>query len=729
MGMSLTFALQALLVRHETYMAEAEEERSRMAANINKLETENKQLETANRQVIEENRALLSQLEDLNNTVTESSSEIHSLTATLDATRHELQRITILAGRAAHLEQQLSALEIEQEQLHQELASTKDVERSAVRRWKQAERTINNLQQQMDKIDREAREERERHAEVLERVERQRAVETELGTELGSAVGRSKGAAAASAVRNDKKGGSVVSHFVTDILQDNANLQLGIVELREMLLTSNEEVESLREHMILHQPVVSDNEDGSQKPNLRNELGLERAENGGPELHVHHHYYPTKKPEPPLKDRLPLYRRPKKKRNVVAQNMITSRHGSRTPRTPTSYSRSYTPTSAATTILSQTSVTVPSSTRLTPVNHWSRQSDQTMSSFAPSSVPSSPQSAFRDTIFDRSDIIMDSSRPTSPESNFMESPMLLARHRKRLDDTFLRSLSTPAFFQLKARGSWKMPGKSTPTLQDFNHEITTGPGPSHGRIPEESDPTNCPDNASLPDLSSEPSTDEPYSPLLIQPPHKLHRSTSHESLLSISGMDIHTHTNTLRSQPSHLHLLTHHPFPQHPSLGLPSPTSTTLSSSKPVLSATTTTAVAYPRRGYDSRDYNRSLLSNIASTNTTPNGHTELGEKQTLGKRVGGWVFGKWNVAPSSTSASMVQGERHSSAKEALAAVEERAVGGRQGSVDGGLRALSVGEEKGKGKVRVAVGSGVRVRNVDRGLLRESLGEGELELG
>jgi len=722
--MSLTFALQALLVRHETYMVEAEEERSRMAADINKLERENKHLETANAQVIGENRCLLNQLEDLNNTVTESSSEVQSLTMTLDATRHELQKITILAGRAAHLEQQLAALEIEQEQLHQELATTKDDECSAVRRWKQAERTIHNLQQQMDKIDREAREERERHAEVLERVERQRVIETELG----SAAGRLKGTAVASTVGNVKKGSSVVSHFVRDILQDNANLQLGIVELRDMLLTSNEEVESLRECMILHQPVVSDNEDGSQKPNLRKELGLERTEIGGPELHVHHHYYPTEKPDPPVKDRLPLYRRPRKKRYVVTPNMITSRPGSRTPRTPTSYSESYTPTSAAATIISQTSVTVPSCTRPTSVNHWSRQSERTMSSFAPSSVPSSPQSAFRDTIFDRSDIAMDSSRPTSPESNFPESPVLFVRNRKRLNDTSLRSLSTPAAFQLKARGSWTIQGKSTATLQHSNHETPIGPGSRYGRILEKNERSNFPDNA------SEPSTDEPYSLLGTHNPHNLHRSTSHESLFSISGMDIHTPTLTLRSTPPNLHSR-----PSHPTPTFPTPTPTTLSSSKPVLGATTTTiAIAHPRRGYDSRHYNRSLLSNLA--NTTPNGHTEPAGKQTLGKKVGEWVFGKWGVAPvaapSMATASRPgqglghgqgPGEGRSSAKAALAAVEERAAGGggagggRLEGVDGGLRGVAA-EKRG-------VGSGVRARNVDRVLLRESLREEEVRLG
>jgi len=419
--MSLTFALQALLVRHETYMAEAEEERNRMAANINKLETDKKQLEVANAQAIDENRVLLGQLEDLNDTVTESDTHIKSLTTTLQFTRHELQRITILAGRTAQLEAQLSTLEIEQAQLQQELATTKEDERSAVQRWKKAERTVSSLQQEMDRIEREAREERERHVDVIGRLERRRAVERELESEAG----RLKGAAAASTLGRERNGRNVVSHFVKDILQDNANLQLGIVELQEMLLSSNEEVESLRERMILHQPVVSDNEDGSQKPTLKKELGLERSENGTPALHVHHHYHAAAKPETTLKDKNQQHRRPKKKRNIVTPGIFTPLPSSQSLRTPTSHSVRPTPPSAVATILSQTSVTIPPPAPPTPTNRWSVQSFQTMSSFAPSSVPSSPQSVFRDSIFDRIDNAMDSSRPTSPESNSTGSPMFL----------------------------------------------------------------------------------------------------------------------------------------------------------------------------------------------------------------------------------------------------------------------------------------------------------------
>ncbi len=83
--MSLTFSLQALLVRHEAYMAEAEEERSKLIANVNKLEAENKHLEATNTRIIEENRGLLNQLEDINDTVTESNAQVQTLTTTLNS--------------------------------------------------------------------------------------------------------------------------------------------------------------------------------------------------------------------------------------------------------------------------------------------------------------------------------------------------------------------------------------------------------------------------------------------------------------------------------------------------------------------------------------------------------------------------------------------------------------------------------------------------------------------
>ncbi|MCJ1362356.1 hypothetical protein MMC16_001459 [Acarospora aff. strigata] len=729
--MSLTFALQALLIRHETYMAEAEAERSRMAANNYRLVTDNKQLEVANTRIIEENRIMLNQLEDLNRTVTESSTQINSLTATLASARHELQRITVLAGRAAQLEEQLLTLEREQEQLQQELATTKEDERSATRRCKIAERTIGSLQQQVDRIEQEAREERERHAEVVERLGRRRAVERELE----NAAGRLKGAAATSGLGIERNGGSVVSHFVADILQDNANLQIGIVELREMLLISNEEVESLRERMVLHQPVVSDNEDGSQNPNLNRELGLEKIENGVGALHVHHHYHSAERPGPSVKEKNPVYRRSKRKRNLVSPSSFASLRASHSCETSASDFGKYAHPTAAATILSQTSVTIPPAVLPNPRKVWSIQSDKRLSSYGASSVPSSPQSAFRDAIFDRNDLTMDSSRPTSPESNMIESPMLFTMHRNQIPDLTPRSYSTPAAFQLKTQESRTVPPKLTPASENYFHNGFGVPKTGHAAILEEEESSNPPEDSSTPD----PYSNSKYSPIPQTRP--IHHSTSHESLLSVSGMDIHT----LRSRPSQLLNLHRHPLAPQRSLVI-SQHPTGLMSSEPVLSATTAVARPahhHPRRGYDKNSsntsqYNRShsLLSNIANTNNTISKKSSFdlspsetsptagapGQTQTLGSRVGGWVFGKWGVAPV-TSNSTGQGQRYASAKAALAAVEERAsgVGGNRGASDRALRQFALEKE--------ICESGVRATKVDRGLLRESLGELKAEFG
>lgn len=126
--MGLTFALQALLVRHESYMADAEQERLRMSATIQQLERDKRELEARNAQTIEENRSLLDQLEYLNNTVSESDDHIKSLTATLMSTQQELQRLTLLESRTRALERQLAELEIEQASLHETLATTTENE-------------------------------------------------------------------------------------------------------------------------------------------------------------------------------------------------------------------------------------------------------------------------------------------------------------------------------------------------------------------------------------------------------------------------------------------------------------------------------------------------------------------------------------------------------------------------------------------------------------------------
>lgn len=641
-----------------------------MGASIDKLEADKKELEAANAKAIEENRYLLDQLEELNNTVTESDVHIQSLTATLQTTRQELQRLTVLAGRTAQLEAQLSAMELEQSTAQSQLISKEEENRSAIQRWKRAERTVEQLQDQVDRIEREAREERERHVEVLGRMERQRAVEKELE----SAAGRLKGAAAISTLgRNQPAGTNVISHFVRDILQDNANLQMGIVELREMLMGSNAEVESLREQMLLHH----DGEVLDKEATLNAEL-LQYAPSEPPqELHVHHHYH-----APDVR----TVRKPKKKRVAIAPGHFSPSSGTSTPRTARIREWQATPPSSAATIISQTSASVPPMRMSTPSERQSMQSNQSGTSFAPSSVPSSPGSVFRSSsVFDNIDLVLDSSRPTSPDCSSVGSPMMSPKDRYRIPKPSYRDFSTHRPLQLQSSAPPRPSvttrrGSTTDDLPDLPDSSITPL--SDLRIPEESDHDLYSfDSPSLSDEASAPTT--------------LRRAASHESLLSISGMDIHT----LRARPAQT--FTGRGFtPRNPDPRFAPTTSTTS-----IVSPTTAharPAVQRPEYGGSSRDYNRSILS------AHVRGHGE--EKASLGRWVGGWVWGRQGGGDVAEA-----GQGRGKAAMVGSGAEGRTTGVNQRGVVRGFRAPG----------RAA--SEIEPKTVDRGLLREAV-EGRMRV-
>ena len=691
--MSLTFALQALLARYEAFVLEAEDERFKMSASIGRLETDKKELEAANAKTIKENRDLLDQLEDMNDTIANCDAHIQSLTATLQSTRNELERLTVLATRTSELESQLSVMESEQAILQEKLASKEEDRRTALQRWKNAERTIGHLREQVDRIEREAIDERQRHVEVVSRLERRRSVERELET----AAGRLKGAAAATTLGKNYGGSSVVSHFVKDILQDNANLQMGVVELRDMLMESNAEVENLREQMMLHQPLAQScgrtGSDSFLKDELAQVSALELAPELAPELHVHHHYHPSTRAEKGTKERLctPL-RRPKKKRNFASSGLFTPPSGVRTPRTPSNGLRIASPSSAST-VLSQTSVSIPPALQTGQPPAWPVQSPLTQMSVAPSSAPSSPQSAYRSSsIFDYFNAPLDSSRPTSPESISSESPLFPMTRRKRGSDKSQRSFSTPTSTESRISGVLQTSRKPSSEHEESPSDIDTGYF-DHATILEEPEDGPAPDFC-FADQETTSTTDSSIPPLQSFQP-TLRRSASHESILSIKEALI----PTLRSQ--HSQLLTRHPMKSRTSLSI------TSSRIEPVISSmSASVSPSLQARGQDSRDYNRSILSGVSS-------HSHDGPekgKQTFGKRVGGWVWGKWGVAPMASETG---------------SLTAKAAGG-VGSVEERFRATEsnqTGKAGGLGPPKRAT-SNVEVEGIDERLLKESLGDG-----
>lgn len=535
----LTFALQALLARHEALMASAETERFEMQQRIDQLETDKKSLEAENARTIQENRALLDQLEALNNCVTDSETHIKSLEANLQSTQQAIRQLEGAESRATELESQAHVLETEQAELQNTLVMTQAEARSAMQRWRKAEKGITDLQEKLERIEREAREERERHSDMVNRMEKQRAMEKDLNT----AAVRLKGAAAAKTMGDGKNGG-VVSHFVRDLLSDNANLQLGIAELREMLMDSNDEIQHLREQLMFHSP--ADEGDGSGTSTLRVELGSEELEPKTPrsprspqitepttsvsqELHIHHHYHVTR----PAELKKPL----KKKRQGLGQNMFAA-------------SRPFSPSDQASAVQWRlehratspglVAHSVKDSVSTIPSNRWSVYSDQP-SDFAPSSVPSSPLSHHRRrSIFDRDGYESPASPTTSVDP---VSPVWTKKHRSQGSDASRRKFSTPRPLYLgelsedASHGNLPASPRSqrTPRFAENRRSITIG----SDHTPELT--ISSPDvfsNDGVPSMPHTPSFDDTFTG---SPRPRLHRAPSQESIMSLTGgLDIHT---------------------------------------------------------------------------------------------------------------------------------------------------------------------------------------------
>ncbi len=500
-------------------MADAERDRNELTARIEQLEGDNRELEAMNAKMIEENRDLVDQLEALNTTITDSEAHIKSLEATLLSSQQTIRRLEADTTRAEALERQIASLEEEQAELQGTLFLSREEARSAVSRWKRAERGINDLQEQLERIEKEAREEQEHHVEMMGRIERQREMEKELNT----AAGRLKGAAAVKSMGQGNGGSNVVGHFVRDLLQDNANLQYGIAELRQMLMNSNDEIQALRDQLEYHQPLG----DGEGSATLSAELEVKQSPIREPtsparvsqELHIHHHYHVS---TPKLEAR-----KPKKKRLGLAPGVFAPPTLSHPPTPPHGFMRhSSAPHSRKNSIRS---------------NRWSSFSEQP-SEFTMSSTPSSPRSNNRNSLFDPPT----GSFPGSPTSSVDPmSPDWRPAHKKQPSGMSTRSFQVPICFPFGPAP----PSIAHPIVEESSDGTEIAIEVSSTRDDSVADdeassrgPTVIPDDSSL---SHGETTDLDCLPVA----GCLRRALSHESIVSLSGgLDIHT----LKSRPSQL---------------------------------------------------------------------------------------------------------------------------------------------------------------------------------
>ncbi|KAK4205468.1 hypothetical protein QBC40DRAFT_162449 [Triangularia verruculosa] len=546
---TLTWSLQTLLVRHEAYMASAERDRAELNARIEQLEAENAELERKNREVNHDNHNLRDELDHLNDTVKDADTKIEFLERTLRDAQREVRRLENAAERAASLERQIAMLEEEQVTLQNTVVTTKDEARTAMHRWKQAEKGLSDLQVQLERMEKEAREDRERHVEVISRMERQRHMEKELNT----AAGRLKGAAAVRSMTDSKNGGNVVSHFVRDLLQDNANLQLGMAELREMLVSSNDEIQMLREQLLFHQPAPPSETEkepetpreeeptlphlGTSPQSLRAELERQEQPTSPPpaappprvsqQLHIHHHYHVTHKQE---------LKRMRKKRQGITSGTFTP---------PKMFSAPSSPVTS--TIMWHRGPANGNHEPPTPSERqWSQHDDENPSEFGMSSEISSPRSNNRNSVFDR---MVDVSYPTSPTTSLdPTSPAWKNAHRKRTSEWSTRSIGT-AMFPVDAASTWNGPPQANrhPLTKFVRCGERSPSSPRH----VQDDGIQAYSDAGNTDVGDLISNHHFDSRVLQRPGGRLHRVTSEESIMSLSnGMDIHT----LQARPSQLAL-------------------------------------------------------------------------------------------------------------------------------------------------------------------------------
>ena len=241
---ALTWSLQTLLSRHEAYVSEAEARHAADATNIADLSTKATTLEAENARLREENEGLVTQAEGLSTALSESENRVKSLTATLRDTQNELARMRILAAKADRLEQQLVQVEMERSILQDSVIKSEEEGRRVRVRWHASERTLQDLESQIECMEAESQKANEAQKEMQERAERQRAIQDSIERHRREVTG-----AAQAGER------SVLANFVKDILEDNAGLQLDIAELKELLLRSQTETEDLRSQLAYASPM------------------------------------------------------------------------------------------------------------------------------------------------------------------------------------------------------------------------------------------------------------------------------------------------------------------------------------------------------------------------------------------------------------------------------------------------------------------------------------------
>lgn len=648
---SLTWSLQALLVRHETYVAEAEQDRVRLDKTIAVLETRTTELEDHNKRLVDDNALLSSKLDQRRVVIAQSDAQIQSLTTILETAQHEISKLSSLAARTEQLEARIVRFESDRAQIQNDLKTSKDNEQMTAALLQDSKKEVDRLQRHIDEAEQTLAEERRRSNDVVERMEKRRAVEREMDERDQ----RTRRVASMKSGPGEKRGGEVVSSFVREILQDNANLQLKMLELQDSLQTSSEELEELRAQLTEARSVPLVNTpppDEEEEEEETGEVTRKPVRKVSQELHVHHHYHGPKNSHSITRTRSVGQRQKKKRQSAISGRQMPTR-----PPSP-HISSHYRDESISSSVVAP-SPKLGSKQRpisMLPMRLASSEYSSMNSTHSPSTIF---EPAFDHAAVDQY------SRPTSPDSEFPYYST--AAPPKRRHASGASGTSGDSFFA--ALGMLGETSSECGPVAETEHEDDSEVGNDYtprtvlheGRFGVESahflsssipraDPAIFDTTSHDPQAPYMPSTRHPNPrtnsadvPTSHDSPRPLRRTASHSSILSISGMDINAYTYSPGSG------LARNAAPAPPSL-----LQSARCSSRPVLDRSTALARAPSATLLLSATMKRNAArpeSGSRSAATEPKGYTPLTD--TFG-RLGGW-FGRRSATAQGVASGKIE--------------------------------------------------------------------------
>lgn len=208
---------QAILVRHQDYIATAENEKAERISTINTLK---ERINLANFDISKStasNAQLVKQVSVVSESLFVSEAKVEQLTRTLQDQHSQLVKANNSAAKTESLESQISILESARETLQQECQMAVREKRLAEARWRKTERKLEKLTVQYERLEEEA----------VDGID-------------PSVQGKSS---------SPNEPATPMQDFIKTLLQENASLEATAFDLREQLAASKEELKDLRNQL------------------------------------------------------------------------------------------------------------------------------------------------------------------------------------------------------------------------------------------------------------------------------------------------------------------------------------------------------------------------------------------------------------------------------------------------------------------------------------------------